>query len=566
MAAQRWAAIMSPSDEAAVLRTLRSSDIVDEIQQWADARPGPNLSVSVLTALYALIAAAGLGHGFAARIHRSAGVLHDNNRDSELHLPDELLVGERSNGLSADERMVHMRRVYGRLTRTLEAIGIWCQQETDGINNQDRLAHTLLLASTPPAARKYNSYAVDSAGVLAAHKEAFGVAAVSDHQREATRRIRTHRTDSGDKKDKEAETKKVPMFGYGLHVMGRIDPTGDDPNFWIAMVGLTSGSTPEVATTRRFLHVEAMLNNPTLNLFIGDRAYSQSSKLADDIYAMHGDLVHDISWFQDKPQRMTSGIWNIGGGAYDPATPTELLHLPRRTNHEPANQWLAQREALLGPYRLKAHTQPDIDGRFRVQGNCKRAGADCPIRPDLARPGKAIYVHPPADGPNLKLCQGGTVQLDRSDFEMPKSKDYGTFHTYQPLPYGTYEHAAVYMAWRSRTEGAQGTLIEHHGLWGGQHGFKVRNFDILNLFTIASAVAYNLTRRGNFLPPHGTKDRKKEATLVVPEEHMKNLQRTLSHRARTRAAFDPLTCRYHDHPTPKSLLHDHDGTDPPTSS
>jgi hypothetical protein len=219
---------------------------------------------------------------------------------------------------------------------------------------------------------------------------------------------------------------------------------------------------------------------------------------------MHGNVVMDLRDFQDTPHRMASGIWNVGGGAYDPATPPELLNRARRTINQPLNPWLEERERLLGPYRLPLRTQPDIHGKYRVQGNCVRNGVDCPLQPIHARPGGHIYTHPPDNGHRLPICQGKTVQLGRDNFLIPKAKSKGHIPTYQPLPYGTYEHAAVYHSWRSRTEGLLGTLTEHHGMWGGRHGFKVRNFDILQLFTIAAGIAYNLRRQGHFAPDHGT--------------------------------------------------------------
>src|SRR5690606_6929795 len=126
-------------------------------------------------------------------------------------------------------------------------------------------------------------------------------------------------------------------------------------------------------------------------------------------------------------------------------------------------------------------------------------------------------------------------------------------HTYQPLPYGTYEWAMVYAPWRSRLEGTIGTLSDHHGLWGGRHGFKVRGRRgriKVALLAICAAVAFNLTRQGYFLPDHGTGDdpdsdtteRATASELDAPADKVKSLRRILEHRRQQRANLSPTTC------------------------
>jgi hypothetical protein len=67
----------------------------------------------------------------------------------------------------------------------------------------------------------------------------------------------------------------------------------------------------------------------------------------------------------------------------------------------------------------------------------------------------------------------------------------------------------VYAPWRSRLEGTIGTLSDHHGLRGGPHGFRVRGRrgrTKVALLAICAAVAFDLTRQGDFLSDHGTGD------------------------------------------------------------
>jgi hypothetical protein len=247
---------------------------------------------------------------------------------------------------------------------------------------------------------------------------------------------------------------------------------------------------------------------------------------------------------------MTSGIWNIGGGAYDPATPPELLNRTRRTINQPLNPWLEERERLLGPYRLPLHTQPDIHDKYRVKATASATASTAPSNrstPDPAatstptRPTTAIAC------PSAKARPSNSTATTSSS---PRPRARATSPPTSHCPTAPTKHAAIYHAWRSRTEGLLGTLTEHHGMWGGRHGFKVRNFDILQLFAIAAGIAYNLRRQGHFAPDHGTDDCNDESVLIVPEPHARALARTLAARQRVRDTFDPTTCTTHDHPTP----------------
>ncbi len=559
---------MNYDDRRAIIRVLRLSPIVDEIQQTLDARRGRHLSVSVEAALFALIAAAGKGQGHAARLHRCAALLREGNYTDPVGLPTNLL-NELNLAEHPEQRRILIRNFYRRMLRTLDAIGKWGTGTTDGIENVDRLAHTLLLASVPVAVRDYRSHAFDSAGVQASRRrppydegdkpdrpdatnddEGTGRKKRQDIDRtRAAMRYRTYATDDGETIEKE-------LYGYGLHLDARIDPTGKDPILWIGMLKLTPGNVSEPVTAAGQLRLDARLRNPVVDLVVGDRGYSQSTTLREVIHEMHGDLVMDLHSYHERPFRHPSGIWIFHGGAYDPATPTELFKLRRRRQHEPINAWLTERNAALAPYRLALHTLPDIHGTFRVVGNCVRTGVNCSLRPDLAKPGKPIYPTLPVAGPTYAICKGKTVQLDRDDFEIPRANKNGNIPTYQPLPYGTWEHAAVYGPWRSRTEGALGTLTGHHGLWGGHRGFLVGNFDVIQLLVIAAGVAYNLTRQGNFPADHGTLDMRNDAVLDMPADAAAQLQRWLKSRARVRDQFDPATCSNgdHDHPTPTPIL------------
>lgn len=100
-------------------------------------------------------------------------------------------------------------------------------------------------------------------------------------------------------------------------------------------------------------------------------------------------------------------------------------------------------------------------------------------------------------------------------------------------------------------------------MWGGRHGFKVRNFDILQLFAIAAGIAYNLRRQGRFPPDHGTDDCNDESVLVVPEPHAVALARTsppanVSATASTRPPARPTTT-----PPPPATSPPEPTTDPP---
>jgi hypothetical protein len=278
---------------------------------------------------------------------------------------------------------------------------------------------------------------------------------------------------------------------------------------------------------------------------------------------MHGNVVMDLRDFQDTPHRMTSGIWNVGGGAYDPANPPELLNRTRRTINQPLNPWLEERERLLGPYRLPLHTQPDIHDKYRVQGNCVRNGVDCPLQPLHARPGGHIYTHPPDNGHRLPICQGKTVQLGRDNFLIPKAKSKGHIPTYQPLPYGTYE----------TRRHLPRVALPHRGTARHSHRTPrhVGRPPRLQSPQLRHPPTLRHRRRHRLQPPPPRPLRARprhddcndESVLVVPEPHALALARTLVARQRVRDTFDPTTCPTHDHPAPTRHLTP-TSTDPPT--
>jgi hypothetical protein len=84
--------------------------------------------------------------------------------------------------------------------------------------------------------------------------------------------------------------------------------------------------------------------------------------------------------------------------------------------------------------------------------------------------------------------------------------------TLRPRSHPAVRHVRVgmvYAPWRSRLEGTIGTLSDHHGLRGGRHGFRVRGRrgrTKVALLAICAAVAFDLTRQGDFLSDHGTGD------------------------------------------------------------
>ena len=548
--------MLTDESRRAVIRTLRTCPVVDEIQQWLNRRPGRRCSISVEAALFAIIVAAALGYGTAGRIDKATGILRDQtDTDNPLGLPDHLVGYIQQH--PKDQHPGARRRFYRRLRRTLKAIGRWAQhKQPDGQSNLDRLTHTLLLASVPVHVRNYNSYTLDSAGTRASHTHhrAKNNPDLPDHLNQADWRVRTYTNDDGTSTDKL-------LYGYGLHILGRCDPTNNDPTLWLAHITLTKGSTSETNVALDMLTTEAK-TNPIFNLLIADRGYTQSPRIHHTMHDHHGDVIQDLKAAQDRPYRTKSGIWAIGGGAYDPATPPNTRTYPRRTINQPLNDYLNDRENSLGPFLLKHHTPPDIHGVHRYQGNCVRQGADCPLQPIHARKGGPTYLTPPGDGHNLALCQGRTIQLSREDYDIPTHDGTGTIPTYQPIPYGTHEHAAIYHPWRNRTEGALSDLTEHRGMWGGRHGFKVRRVELIQLFALAAAVAHNLRRQGHFPPEHGTDNLRNDTVLILTDTHRTNLQRILNHRHRIRTLFNPATCPHHTHPTPTSPL-TVGGTDPP---
>jgi hypothetical protein len=170
------------------------------------------------------------------------------------------------------------------------------------------------------------------------------------------------------------------------------------------------------------------------------------------------------------------------------------------------------------------------------------------------------------------VCTQAAVTLTRDDYVIvlpPNKKGQAKrrIHTYQPLPYGTYEWAMVHAPWRSRLEGTIGTLSDHHGRWGGRHGFEVRGRrgrTKVALLAICAAVAFNLTRQGYFLPDHGTGDHPDDedanpatgSEIGAPANKVKALRGILEHRRQQRANLDPTTCTCVTH----TLA---DGADPP---
>lgn len=546
--------MLSARDRNAILDVLHAAPIINEVQAWLDRRPGPTPSISVALALFTIIVSTATNSSSAVRLDKCAGILRNAAAATGLPLPKGIDL-DRIDDLPPAQAKLERRKVYRRLRRTLKAIARWGRQSTDGVSNLQRLNFALCSASTPEHARTYNSYIIDSAGVQAAYKYAYGVEKLTDHLYQAAMRRRTYRTDDGDTIVKDG-------FGFGIHATLRFDPLQPD-TVYIAAVTLTPGSTSEINVALEHLQFERDHINPIGNLFIADRAYTQSPRIHQHLRSIHADPVMDLKATQGGPTRTTSGIWAIGGGAYDPATPPHLRNYARRKQHENINTYLEQREAALGPYRLPHHTPPDIHGTHRYQGNCERKGADCPLRPIAARPNGPIYTHHPTDGHQLPLCQGSTVTLTPDDYDHPTTDGTSTIHNYQAFPYGTYEHAAVYHTARNHIEAILGTLTEHHGLWGGRHGFKIHRFDILQLFAIAAAVARNLVSRGYFPPEHGTDNCRDDTVLVVPDEHRKSLHRALTRRAHQRADFNPATCPQHTH-QPATPISTH-GTDPPHS-
>jgi hypothetical protein len=179
-------------------------------------------------------------------------------------------------------------------------------------------------------------------------------------------------------------------------------------------------------------------------------------------------------------------------------------------------------------------------------------------------------VFAPASAEARAICTQTSITVTRDDYVIilppnKKGEPNRRIHTYQPLAYGTFEWAMVYTPWRSRVEGTIGTLSEHHGLWGGRHGFKVRGRPKVALLAICAAVAFNLTRQGHFLPDHGTKDCSDDTYLDPPAAKVAALARLLTQRRETRAALLRDGCDCTPAHGADTGEHQDGGSDPPTT-
>ena len=532
---------MNRHDRRAVLKVLRRTRLLDNIDAHLNSSPGPDSSITTETVLFALIATAGTAGGIAARLDRATGVLRRLQPDvwADLRLPDDLPFADDHPARPDDpeRRRVLNRRLYQRFHDKLERIGQWMMLKTDGVYNAARLADALITASLPKHARQYNSLVFDSAPVKAA-----------EYRWHESRDGRPPTPKFGPSlriRDDEPRSDKN-HFGYQLTTMLRVDPTSEDPTPWIGGIELSTGATAESVAANRLIDLAAH-TTPVLDLVIADRGYTNKTSLAAKVHAMHGDLVMDLDRNQhNKVVEMDCGAINMSGAAYDPALPTRLRHYPRRTVQDPVNEYLTERERLLGPYLLKMHTPPDVHSNHRLQGACQRQTVRCTQHPRLAPPGRMLLpVTAPDRAGDLPICTQTTVAVSRDDYTAKKSgakRVDDRMDLWQPLPYGTWEWAQVYMPWRSRIEGVLGTLTEHHGLWGGRHGFKTRKHPTLILFAIAAAVAFNLTRQGAFTPDHGTLDCRDDAQLDPPREARDRVKRLLARRSKQRQNINPATC------------------------
>lgn len=543
-----------------VLDVIDESGVATRIDAWLKTRPGVKSTMPTHVVLLALILAAGMGGGFAGRLHRATRILLllDHNTWRRLGMPRDVRRGKKLANLTAHQKNRERRLFYRRFWRKWHAITEWMvlPHEETGWTNERWMMRALLNASLPEHVREYDSLAIDAGPTKASFAE-IARDDLDPDVHDVTWRVREY-TGGVDSKS----VKRV--LGYQNTTVLRIDPTSDDPTAWIGAISIDTGSAPEIDVALDLLDVIAT-DTPVLDLVVADRGYTRSARFHDKVHSLHGDVVMDLTEFQHTSEQMAGGALNINGAAYSPATPEHLRNPRRRTISEPLQAWLEEHERLYGLYRLPHHTLPDVHGQLRLSCPALRNRLDCDQR-DQQGKDDLLPVFAPVSAKARKVCTRPAITVTRDDYVIvrpanKKGQPERRIHTYQPLAYGTFEWAMVYAPWRSRLEGSIGTLSEHHGLWGGRHGFKVRGRPKVALLAICAAVAFNLTRQGHFLPDHGTQDCSDDTQLDPPPAKVKSLRRILRQRRQTRDALRRDGC---DCPAPTSPSTTHD-SDPPTT-
>jgi len=198
-------------------------------------------------------------------------------------------------------------------------------------------------------------------------------------------------------------------FGYELHAVVRIGPTGADGSDTPCLAERISVVPASTSPTRPVLDSLARMtaDGHRIRDVVADRGYTYKNDWAPGLHALGIDPVADLHANQYGPRGTHAGARIVAGTPHCPAMPAafDTIHRPDRLVPTPALDTFTADIERREQWALRRVAGPDRDGKERYECPARAGKLRCPLQPgSLALPLATPTVLTPPDPDTAPTC------------------------------------------------------------------------------------------------------------------------------------------------------------------
>lgn len=333
----------------------------------------------------------------------------------------------------------------------------------------------LMLAATMPATTDHTGgYAVDGTGTWSWAKGRKREDRSPDP--DAAWGVKTH-------KSGRTET----YFGYELHAVVRIGPTGADGADTPCLAERISVVPASTSPTRPVLDTLARMiaSGYQIRDVVADRGYTYKNDWAPGLHALGIDPVADLHANQYGPRGTHAGARIVAGTPHCPAMPAafDTIHRPDRLVPTPALDTFTADIERREQWALRRVAGPDRDGKERYECPARAGKLRCPLQPgSIALPlATPTVLTPPEADTAPTCCTQRTITVPGDVDAKARQRHY----------WGSPTWIKAFNR-RSRVEGWFGNLKNDNTEALGRGAFRVMGICKTSIMVAVFAAATNL--------------------------------------------------------------------------
>ncbi|MDQ3416052.1 MAG: hypothetical protein M3474_02920, partial [Actinomycetota bacterium] len=354
------------------------------------------------------------------------------------------------------------------------AAGLASEQLEERAASLQEILDLMLAATMPVNTAHTGGYAVDGTGTWSWAKGRKREDRSPDP--DAAWGVKTH-------KSGRTET----YFGYELHAVVRIGPTGADGSDTPCLAERIAVVPASTSPTRPVLDTLARMtaDGHRIRDVVADRGYTYKNDWAPGLHALGIDPVADLHANQYGPRGTHAGARIVAGTPHCPAMPAafDTIHRPDRLVQTPALDTFTADIQRREQWALRRVAGPDRDGKERYECPARAGKLRCPLQPgSLALPlANPTVLTPPDIETAPTCCSQRTITVPGEVDAKARQRHY----------WGSPNWIKAFNR-RSRVEGWFGNLKNDNTEALGRGAFRVMGICKTSLMVAVFAVATNL--------------------------------------------------------------------------